>query len=141
MGIVNQKPIKLTEIPPSGLQPGDRIKLTFKASDYLWMRASQAAVIEWRLDAHPEEFIVWSVDYQQKGYMVFTVQIKQSAKKLWTEKKIADLILGYNPKGFLLVLKNATVEYAKEMIESDVFKYAAMIGIGLLCLVVFMKTQ
>ena len=108
------------------LKPGDRIKLNFAASDGLWRRSWQAFVIEWRLGSHPEDFVVISIDYQQKGQLVFVVEIKKSADPLLTEKRIANLILSYNPKGFLLVFKNATIELAQQ-----VKPYAKSIGAGL----------
>jgi len=140
------QPIKTaaSEMPrtrPPGLQPGDRIKLTFAASDIFLIRAGQAAAIEWRLDAHPDEFYVRSVNYQKKGQLVFTIQIKTTAKRLWTEKNIADLILGYNPKGLYLVLKNATVEFVQDVIESDVVKWTVIISVALLFFVAYVKVK
>lgn len=111
---------------PIDLKPGDRIKLNFAASDGTWRRAWQSMVIEWRLGAHPDEFVVISIDYQQEGQLVFVVEIKKSADSLLTEKRIANLILNYNPKGFLLVFKNATIEFAEQ-----IKPYAKSIGAGL----------
>ena len=140
------KPIKtsldeLGPAPRSGLQPGDRIRLTFAASDIFLIRAGQAAAIEWRLDAHPDEFYVRSINYQKKGTLTFEIQIKETAKRLWTEKNIADLILSYNPKGLYLVLKNATVDFVQEAVKSDIVKWAVIVGVALLVLVVFMKVK
>lgn len=98
------------------LLPGTRIKLDFGASDGKWRRATQAAIIEWRLDAHQEEFFVRSIDYQKKGLLVFEVVIVKSSKTLWTERKIINLILDYNPMGFTLVLVNVVREFVEETI-------------------------
>jgi len=100
----------------SVLSPGSRITLSFGASDGFWRRATQAAIIEWRLEKHPEEFIVQSVNYEQKGLLVFKIRIIRSPKKMWTEKKIIDLILDYNPMGFTLIFTNAVQEFVKEKV-------------------------
>lgn len=120
----------------SVLLPGQRIKFYFNASDGNWRRATQAALIEWRLDAHPEEFFVQSVDYQRKGVLVFEIVIMKSQKKLWTEKKIIDLILGYNPRGFVLVFSNAVREFVKETVVPAmklttklIFAVALLVGV------------
>ncbi len=129
------------------LTRGQRIKLRFGASNGFWRRAYQAALIEWRLDAHPKEFFVKSVDYQQDGQLVFEVEIKGSAEKLWTEKKIANLILGYNPKGFYLVFKNATVEFVQEKVVpaakaiGEGLEYVAILVIAVLGLMVLKETK
>ena len=102
------------------LPRGTRINLYFVASDGLWRRATQAAIIEWRMEAHPEEFFVKSVDYQKKGKLIFEIEIKESSEKLWTEKKIANLILSYNPKGFTLAFINATTEFIQEEVIAGV---------------------
>ena len=102
-------------------------------------------IIEWRLGSHPDEFVVISIDYQQEGQLVFVVEIKQSADSLLMEKKIANLILGYNPKGFYLVFKNATVEFVKETVApaakaaGEWIKYAALFIIAILGLRVIEK--
>jgi len=89
-------------------------RLCFSASDGFWRRATQAAIIEWRLDSHPKEFFVRSVDYQQRGVLIFEIVIKTTAEKLWNEKKIVDMILGYNPKGFTLIFTNAVREFVED---------------------------
>jgi len=128
----------------TNLKSGDRIKLNFAASDGLWRRSWQSMIIEWRLGSHPEDFVVISIDYQQKGQLVFVVEIKKSADALLVEKRIANLILGYNPKGFYLVFKNATIEFA-EQIKPFVksvgagLEYAALLIIAILGLMVLEK--
>lgn len=124
------------------LSPGTRIKLNFGASDGKWRRATQAAIIEWRLDAHPEEFSVRSIDYQKKGLLVFEIDIKKSSKKLWSERKIVDLILGYNPMGFTLVFTNAVWEFVKETVVPAMKLTTKMIfAIALLAGVVLYSTK
>lgn len=121
--------------PSRGLKKGDRVKLYFAASQGLWRRAIQAAIIEWRLNAHPDDFAILGVDEQGENELVFRVEIKASADKLLTEKKIANLILGYNPKGFALVFKNATVEFVQETLKpiaKDVAIGAGAIGLFVL---------
>ena len=130
---------------PIYLKSGDRLKLYFAASDGLWRRSWQAFVIEWRLGSHPEDFVVTSIDYQQKGQLIFTIEIKQSADALLTEKAIANLILAYNPKGFYLIFKNATVEFVEQKVKPFVkavgggLEYAALLIIAILGLMVLEK--
>ncbi len=129
------------------LTRGQRIKLRFGASNGFWRRAYQASLIEWRLDAHPEEFFVRSVDYQQESQLIFVVEIRESAKKLWTEKTIANLILGYNPKGFYLIFKNATVEFVQEKVVpaakaiGEGLEYVAILVIAVLGLMLLKESK
>lgn len=123
---------------------GTRIKLIFAASNGLWRRASQAAIIEWRMEAHPEEFFVRSVDYQKKGRLVFTIEIREGGEKLWDEKKIVRLILGYNPKGFALIFVNATTEYVEEKVIPGVIAATSrtlQIAVALLIAYIVFKSE
>ena len=126
------------ELAPQ-LAKGERLKLFFVASDGLWRRAYQASIIEWRLEAHPEEFFVKSVDYQKKGKLIFEVEIKTSAEKLLTEKEIVNLILSYNPKGFALVFINATSEFVEEKVIPGVkAASSATLQIAVVLLIVYL---
>jgi len=126
------------------LTRGTRIKLVFAASNGLWRRAAQAAVIEWRMEAHPQEFFVRSVDYQKTSRLVFTIEIRESSEKIWTEKKIANLILGYNPKGFALIFVNATTEYIEEKVIPGVIAASSItlqIAVALLIAYIVFKPK
>ena len=100
-----------------GLQPGDRIKLSFAASEGKWRRATQAAIIEWRLGKHQEEFYIWSIDYLQENKLIFTVEIRAEPTHLLTEREIINLILDANPKGFVLAFEQAVKETAEKVWE------------------------
>ena len=119
----------------SGLQPGTRIKLSFAASEGKWRRATQAAIIEWRLSKHKDEFYIWSIDYQQESRLDFTIEIrKPDPEHLWTERRIVNLILDANPLGFYLIFKSAVVEKAGKVWEKT--KEPVLIATWLLALAV-----
>lgn len=98
------------------LFPGTRHKLYFKASDGLWRRATLAAILEWRLDKHAEDFSIRSIDYQQKGQLIFTIEIKRDAKKLYSLEQLYNMILDFSPKAFLLIFSHAVQEFVEETI-------------------------
>lgn len=102
----------------TSLQPGQRIKLSFAASEGKWRRATQAAIIEWRLSKHEDEFYIWSIDYLQESKLVFTIEIRTpEPQHLWTERRIINLILDANPIGFKLIFEQAIVETAEKVWE------------------------
>lgn len=98
-------------------QPGERILFSFRASEGKWRRATQAAIIEWRLDKHPDEFYVRRVDYSGKANLDFTIEIVAEPKHLYSEKEIIDMILGYNPMGFALAFVESVKTVAAEVWE------------------------
>lgn len=122
----------------------ERIKFVFGASDSFWLRAAQAAVIEWRLDKHPSEFSVRSVDYLQEGRLVFELHILETSERLWSEKKIVDLILACNPVGFYLIFRNAVVEFAQEKVAplaKEFLTYVTIVAVVVFGVWVYAKTR
>ena len=124
-------------------QAGDRILFSFCASEGKWRRAAQAAIIEWRLDRHPDEFYVRRVDYSGKVNLDFTIEVVAEPKHLYSEKEIVDMILNYNPMGFALVFVESVKSVAAEVWEK--VKEPALVSAWLLTavivLVVFYKTR
>ena len=105
------------------LQTGDRLDFSFTTTGGTWRRAVQAGIIEWRLEKHQEEFFVRRVDYEHEGYLVFRIEIVGRPEHLLTERKIVNLILQANPKGFALVFKESvkqTMEKIWEKVEVPV---------------------
>lgn len=102
---------------PGKLQPGDIVTFTFGASNFRYMRAYQAMIIEDRLDKNPEDFYVKSIDYLKPGKLVFEIRIRSDASKLYTEKEIAEKLSRLSPMGFSMVFMNAVKREIKEAAE------------------------
>lgn len=56
------------------LSPGERIEIHFKAFGPTWLKATEAALIENRLERR-EGFRIRSINYQVPGALIFTVDI------------------------------------------------------------------
>jgi len=118
-GIVRDVVLPVTQDSslPETLRPGERVTFRFRASDSFWIRAWQSGQIEKRFDRHPEDFYVWSIDYNQPGILVFKIQIKGDASKLYTERRIAELISQANPEGFKLAFIESAREFTEEVLK------------------------
>lgn len=84
------------------LQKGHRVTISFSASKGKWTRATQIAIIEWRLESH-KDFRIISANYWGEHYVSFEVKVLDT-QALLTEKKIIEYILAANPKGFTLIV-------------------------------------
>ena len=59
------------------LNPGDVVDLHFITPGGDWLKAGEAAVVEWSLEGR-EEFKVRSIDYWQPGKVILTVEVQQT---------------------------------------------------------------
>ena len=121
------------------LVKGQRVRLRFQASSGKWRRATQIAIIEWRLKKVKDLEIIRSNDLGTSE-VVFEIEIKD-IEELWTEKKIIEHLIAANPAGFTLIFKEsakAVAETVKEAakITVDIGKYVALalVGVGLIYL-------
>ena len=84
---------------------GDRVKLEFISNPSKWIRASQIAIIEYRLEKNKDIKII-SADYWGDETITFDVEVT-STDALMTETAIIGLILSASPAYFMLVHKPA----------------------------------
>jgi len=75
------------------LDPGDRIEIHFKAPGAKWMKATEAALIESRLE-NKKEFRIRSVNYNEPGFMIFTIDVLKTNPIVVTAGMIVMAILG-----------------------------------------------
>lgn len=59
------------------LNPGDVVDLHFKTPGGDWLKATEAAAVEWSLEGR-KDFNVTSIDYGQPGKVVLTVEVQQT---------------------------------------------------------------
>ena len=59
------------------LDPGDVVDLHFITPGGDWLKATEAAVVEWSLEGR-EDFSVTTIDYWQPGKVVVTVEVQQT---------------------------------------------------------------
>lgn len=59
------------------LNPGDVVELHFKTPGGDWLKATEAAIVEYALEGR-EEFKVRSIDYWQPGKIVITVEVQET---------------------------------------------------------------
>jgi len=57
------------------LNPGDVVDLHFKTPGGDWLKAGEAAIVEYSLERR-EDFTVKSIDYWQPGKVVITVEVQ-----------------------------------------------------------------
>lgn len=75
------------------LVPGDRIEIHFRAPGPTWMKAAEAAGIEWRLE-NRKEFRIRSVNYNEPGRLIFTIEVLKTNPVVVTGGMIVMAILG-----------------------------------------------
>jgi len=75
------------------LDPGDRIEIHFKAPGATWLKATEAALIESRLE-NRKDFRIRSVNYNEPGYMIFTIDVLKTNPVVVTAGMIVMAILG-----------------------------------------------
>ncbi len=59
------------------LNPGDVVNLHFITPGGDWLKATEAAVVEWSLEGR-EDFKVTTIDYWQPGKVIVTVEVQQT---------------------------------------------------------------
>ena len=97
------------------LKEGERVKLEFVSNNSKWIRASQIAIIESRLNKNPDIEII-SANYWGDNFISFDVEVKNS-ESLMTERLIIGLIMSANPVYFYLVHKPGIKQLATDVIE------------------------
>ena len=128
------------------LQADEIVTLVFEASDWFYVRAWQAGVIETQLDKYPADFHVKSIDYWRPGLLVFKIRILRDATKLWTQAEIARLISEGNPRGLKLAFLESWRDF-KEEIGVPVARFTmglalvVVIGLGFYALAVHGKNS
>ena len=75
------------------LNPGDIVRMTYKASGATWLKATEAALVESRLQ-RKEGFYIKSIDYQTPGKIIFTIRVTKTNPIIVTVGYISSLILG-----------------------------------------------
>ena len=90
---------------PPVFKRGDRVKLEFVSNPSKWIRASQIAIIEYRLEKNQDITII-SADYWGDETITFDLEVTNT-DALLTERAIIGLILAANPVYFALVHKPA----------------------------------
>ncbi|NQV32905.1 MAG: hypothetical protein HQ515_09435, partial [Phycisphaeraceae bacterium] len=101
------------------LVPGDQIQVRFKASNWHYVRAYQASVIENRLEKDQTQWFIRSADYWTPGELSFVIQIKDFvySHDVQDELVIANVISRVNPLSFPLAFLDATRQSAADVIE------------------------
>lgn len=74
------------------LQPGDIAEIHFKAPGATWLKATEAAWIESRLE-NRKEFRIKSINYQVEGELIFTVEVLKTNPVVVTAGLIVMAIL------------------------------------------------
>ena len=74
------------------LSPGDRIEIHFKAPGATWLKATEAALIESRLENH-KLFRIRSINYNVPGYLIFTIEVLKTNPIIITAGTIVIAIL------------------------------------------------
>ena len=59
------------------LNPGDVVELHFNTPGGDWLKATEAAVVEWSLEGR-KDFKVRSIDYWQPGKVIVNVEVQQT---------------------------------------------------------------
>lgn len=90
---------------PPVYKRGDRVKLEFVSNPSKWIRASQIAIIEYRLNKNPDIEII-RADYWGEDTITFEIEVT-NAESLMTERKIIALIMAASPAYFYLSHKPA----------------------------------
>lgn len=116
------------------LQQGHRLKISFTASKGKWTRATQIAIIEWRLESH-KDFRIISANYWGENYVSFEVEVMDTAALL-SEKKIIEYILAANPKGFTLILVPKIKSAAGTVVNVAKEVAVPAVGVGMVVLII-----
>ena len=73
------------------LSPGDVVELHFNTPGGDWLKATEAAVVEWSLEGR-KDFTVTKIDYWQPGKVILTVEVQQTNPVLVTVAVICGAI-------------------------------------------------
>jgi len=111
---------------PAVFKRGDRVKLEFVSNPSKWIRASQIAIIEYRLGKN-EAITIISADYWGDETITFDVEVT-STDALLTEAMIIGFIMSANPAYFALVHKPAIAKIPAVVVKTaqKVADYAPM---------------
>lgn len=75
------------------LNPGDIIEMHFSTMGMVWVKATQIALIEWRLEGR-KDFTILSVSTPGLNSVVFTIQILKTNPVIVTAAVIGGVIIG-----------------------------------------------
>ncbi|MBA7530530.1 hypothetical protein ES705_22738 [subsurface metagenome] len=103
--IMSYKPLTAPIDSTLKLKQGERVKLTFSSNPSKLIRASQIAIIEWRLERN-EDIEIIRADYWGEDTIRFEVEV-MNTDALLTEQLIIALIMAANPSYFILTHKPA----------------------------------
>ena len=120
------------------LSPGDRIEVHFNAPGATWLKATEAALIESRLERR-EEFRIRSINYQVPGKLIFTVEVLKTNPIVVTAGMIVLAILGVGGiLGLVLVLDKIL-----KIIQTPAgsMSTVALAVIGIIVALIFYKKQ
>lgn len=73
------------------LNPGDVVDLHFKTPGGDWLKATEAAVVEWSLEGR-KDFKVLAIDYWQPGKVILTVEVQKTNPVILTVAVICGAI-------------------------------------------------
>ncbi|MBA7523265.1 hypothetical protein ES705_15388 [subsurface metagenome] len=59
------------------LNPGDVVELHYKTSGGQWMKATEAAMVEWAVERR-KDFNIINIDYWQPRKVILTVQVQKT---------------------------------------------------------------
>jgi len=115
------------------LTKGKRVTLEFVSNNSEYVRASQIAVIESRLNGNPDIEIV-RANYWGDNSISFELEVKND-ESLMTERKMIALIMSVSPVYFYLVHKPAIDKTIENLTEQMTWANAA--GWALLIFIVY----
>jgi len=126
---------------PPVYKRGDRVKLEFVSNPSKWIRASQIAIIEYRLEKNKDITII-RADYWGDETITFEVEVT-STDALLTERMIIGLILAANPVYFLLVHKPAIAEAPARIAEKvqNIVEWAPLTMAGIAVIAFLILTR
>jgi len=101
------------------LNPGDIIEMHFKTIGMVWVKATQIALIEWRLSGR-KDFTILSVSTPGLNSVIFTIQVLKTNPVVVTAAVIGGVIIGAGVVAWL------TLDKVYQIIEAPAGK--ALVG-------------
>jgi len=116
------------------LKPGDIIEMYFRSTSMVWIKATQIALIDYRL-AGRKDFTILSWSLDGPNTVIFTVQVKKTNPVIVTAAVIGAAIIGAGVVAWL------TLDKVLQITESPTGKVLAggAIVAAILALLVLMK--
>ncbi len=120
------------------LSPGDRIEVHFNAPGATWLKATEAALIESRLERR-EEFRIRSINYQVPGKLIFTIEVLKTNPVIVTAGMIVLAILGVGGILGLVLVLDKILKIIQTTAGS--MSTVALAVIGIIVALIFYKKQ